>query len=283
MRSAFSFARSWRRYAARAALLCGVLAGGIGAAAAAGTEPLPDEMVKAVQFNDVATVRKMLAAGVDPNAVDARGMPLLAIAARQKSDGVAKLLAARPSIDLDATDRAGENALMFAALNGDASLARFLIDHGAEVNKTGWTPLHYAASSGADEIVKMLLDASAYIDAGSPNGTTPLMMAARGGHIRTVKLLLDEGADMTIKNQLGLTVIDFAKRYNQTEIADGLASRLRKMQAPVAPAAASAPATPATPATPAKASAGPAAAASPAVAASSGGVSKYDEPEYRGH
>jgi ankyrin repeat protein len=98
------------------------------------------------------------------------------------------------------------------------------------VNKKGWTPLHYAATNGHDEIVKILLDHSAYIDAGSPNGTTPLMMAARGGHLSTVKLLLDSGADLRVKNQIGMTAVDFAKRYNEKDVAEGLAARLQSMQ-----------------------------------------------------
>ncbi|MFX8242841.1 ankyrin repeat domain-containing protein, partial [Acinetobacter baumannii] len=82
-----------------------------------------------------------------------------------------------------------------------------------EVNKTGWTALHYAATNGHDNVVKYLLDHAAYIDAESPNATTPLMMAAMNGHITTVKLLLDEGADMNLRNQQKMDVIDFAKRY----------------------------------------------------------------------
>ena len=82
--------------------------------------------------------------------------------------------------------------MMMAALNGDLNFVNLLIAKDAEVNKKGWTPLHYAAANGHDDIVKLLLDHSAYVDAGSPNGTTPLMMAARGGHVSTVKLLLDE-------------------------------------------------------------------------------------------
>ena len=103
-----------------------------------------------------------------------------------------------------------------------------LLDKEAEPNTTGWTALHYAATVGNDEIVQMLLDASAYIDAGSPNNTTPLMMAARGGKILTVKLLLDSGADATLKNDVGMSAIDFAKKFNHQDIVDGLTYRLKK-------------------------------------------------------
>lgn len=181
-----------------------------------------DSLIKAVKFDDVKAVQKALAHGVDPNATDKQGTPLLVIAAREKSDNVAKALMADPKIDLEKLDAAGENAMMLAALNGDADLVKALIDKGAEVNKKGWAPLHYAAANGHDDVVKMLLDESAYIDAGSPNGTTPLMMAARGNYLSTVKVLLDAGADSRVKNQLGLTALDFAKRYQAKDVIAGL-------------------------------------------------------------
>jgi ankyrin repeat protein len=167
---------------------------------------------------------------VDPNLVDDTGTPLLVIAAREKSDKVGKLLADNPNIDLEKLDPAGENAMMLAALNDDLTFVNLLIAKDAEVNKKGWTPLHYAATNGHDDVVKVLLDHSAYIDSGSPNGTTPLMMAARGGHLSTVKLLLDEGADLRVKNQIGMTAVDFANQYHEKDVAQGLAARLASMQ-----------------------------------------------------
>jgi ankyrin repeat protein len=37
------------------------------------------------------------------------------------------------------------------------------------------------------------------------------MMAARYGNAAVVKLLINEGADIHLKNQLGLSALDFAK------------------------------------------------------------------------
>lgn len=209
---------------------CFLLCAALLAHAAAAVAAPADSMIKAAKFDDVKEVTKLLAAGIDPNMVDDQGTPMLVLAAREKSDKVARLLVNDPKTNLEQLDRAGENAMMLAALNGDAGLVQLLIDKGAEVNKKGWTPLHYAATNGHDDIVKLLLDHSAFVDSASPNGTTPMMMAARGGHITTVKLLLDEGADLTIKNQIGLTAISFAKQYKRTEIADGLTARLQAMQ-----------------------------------------------------
>ena len=61
-------------------------------------------------------------------------------------------------------------------------------------------------------MVRVLLQHHAYIDAPSPNGTTPLMMAAHYGNPLVTKLLLEEGADPRLKNDLGLSVLDFAHK-----------------------------------------------------------------------
>lgn len=188
-------------------------------------------LVKAVVFNDTKAVAQALKAGVDPNSRDEKGNPLLVIAMREKSADVATLLINDQRTDLDATNAAGENAMMIASLQGLTPMVKLLIDKDAEVNKKGWAPLHYAAANGHDDIVQILLDASAYVDAESPNGTTPLMMAARGGHITTCKVLLDGGADVRLKNQLGMTAVDFAMQSNQKEIADGLRKRLEQVNA----------------------------------------------------
>ncbi|MEX3605978.1 MAG: ankyrin repeat domain-containing protein [Burkholderia sp.] len=185
-----------------------------------------DAIVKAVKFDDIADIGKQLKNGLDPNRTDDKGNPLIVIAAREKSDKVAEALASAPNVDLEKTDPAGENALMMASLNGDLPLVKFLVDKkGAEVSKKGWTALHYAATNGHDDVVSYLLDKSAYIDAGSPNGTTPLMMAARGNHDTTVTLLLDQSADPAIKNQVGVTALEFAKHYQAPDAVKILSTR----------------------------------------------------------
>jgi ankyrin repeat protein len=222
---------SLRRGAARVARLA--LAGGFACAAFAAlpVQAAPaDTMIKAVKFDDVNEVNKQLSHGMDPNLTDDQGMPLLVLAAREKSDKVAAALVANPKTNIEITDKAGENAMMLAALNGDMDMVQLLISKDAEVNKKGWAPLHYAAANGHDDIVKLLLDHSAYVDAGSPNGTTPLMMAARGGHISTVKLLLDNGADLNVKNQIGMNALDFAKQYKEPDVVEGLTARMQQTQ-----------------------------------------------------
>ena len=90
---------------------------------------------------------------------------------------------------------------------------------GAQVNKTGWTPLHYAVTGGKTKVAQWLLEQKADINALSPNGTTPLMMAAHYGNPEVTRLLLNHGADVQLKNQQGLTALDFARNGPHDESA----------------------------------------------------------------
>ncbi|WP_246541340.1 ankyrin repeat domain-containing protein [Collimonas antrihumi] len=189
-----------------------------------------DAFAKAVQLDDERGMKKLLAAGVDPNLVaqKQRGETGLMLAVHEDSKKVFNVLLNAHGIDLNLRSRNGDTALMIASYKGDVAAVKALLDKEAEPNNTGWTALHYAAAIGNDEIVQMLLDASAYIDAGSPNNTTPIMMAARAGKIMTVKLLLDSGADVTLKNDVGMTAIDLARKFDHNDIADGLTHRLKQ-------------------------------------------------------
>ncbi|WP_081764870.1 ankyrin repeat domain-containing protein [Robbsia andropogonis] len=209
------------RYGSMRQAVAGVAAmsilAGCGVNAQMASAASPDAVIKAVKFDDASAVQRALQSGFNPNTTDAQGMPLLVLAAREKSDKVTEALLADSRTDAEKTDSAGENAMMLAAIVKDASIVRMLIAKGAKVDKPGWTPLHYAASTGDDTIVTILLDAHANVDARSPNDTTPLMMAARGGYASTIQLLIKRGANPLVKNQLGMTALDFGKRYSEPD------------------------------------------------------------------
>jgi ankyrin repeat protein len=189
-----------------------------------------EDFLNSVKMNDVKAVKKALSNGISPNSMDLQGNSALALAITEKSLDVIKLLVDTPSIDLERPNLAGETPIMMLAYNDMYDLLVYLVDkRDVEINKPGWTALHYAATNGHERIAAYLLDKHAYIDALSPNGTTPLMMAARGGHIHVVKLLLDRGADLSKRNGMKMTAIEFAEQSNQSEIATGLKSRWSKL------------------------------------------------------
>ncbi len=192
-----------------------------------------DDFFVAVKRNDVPALRQLAQRGFDLNTRNEAGEHALVLAIRDGSSAVANYLVGEKSVNVEARTAKDESALMMAALKGDLNLARRLIAREAEVNKTGWTPLHYAATNASPvsvDMVQLMLEHYAYIDAESPNGSTPLMMAAQYGQPAVVKLLLEEGADPLIKNQRGLTAIDFAQRAGRASSAEMIAASVRARQ-----------------------------------------------------
>jgi len=192
-----------------------------------------EDFFVAILRDDGDAITALLRRGFDPNTRDPKGQVGLTIALQNGANkAVAALLASR-RLNVEARNAKDESPLMMAAIKGNVEAVKALIARDADVNKTGWTPLHYAASAGSPQhaaIISLLLENHAYIDAASPNGTTPLMMAAHYGSTEAVQLLLDEGADPTLKNQLGLTAADFALRVSRTESAERIAAAIRTRQ-----------------------------------------------------
>ncbi|HUN45461.1 MAG TPA: ankyrin repeat domain-containing protein [Stellaceae bacterium] len=117
-------------------------------------------------------------------------------AEQNKIDDVQTRLSAGDSPDT--VDKNGRTALTYAAMLGNAAMAKLLIDRGASVkfrDKLGNTALHWAADRGNSELVSLLLAAHAPVDDENKQGITPLMMAAGRGQIAVVRLLLKGGAD----------------------------------------------------------------------------------------
>lgn len=177
----------------------------------------------AVRRGDVDVVTALLARGADPNARVIRATP-----ARRISDDVALprevvgstplWLAARyghvhilealgNAADPALTGNDGSTPLMMAiGRDPRVSLeaARHLINRGADVrasDELGDTALHRAASAGFDEIVRLLVDKGASVDARNHQGQSPLAMTRRRGgrdgivdHQTTAALLRELGA-----------------------------------------------------------------------------------------
>ena len=169
-----------------------------------------DDFFKAIVFDQVPVVGNLIYRGMDPNTPTEKGEPALVFAVRSGAPKTVAFLLKQPGIQIDASNTADETALMLAANANDLPSANLLIEAGASVNRPNWTPLHYAASKGHTEMMRLLIDNDAYIDSESPNGTTPLMMAAYYATPKAVKLMLEEGADPNLQNKDGQTALDMA-------------------------------------------------------------------------
>lgn len=180
-----------------------------------------DDFFSAISRDDALVIGKLLDRGFDPNTVNPKGVPALIVAISEPAPKVVAKLLSDQRTRIEAHNAENESPLMLAALKGRLEICKDLIARDADVNRPGWTPLHYAATGGHIEVMQLLLDHHAYIDASSPNGSTPLMMAAMYGTDNAVKLLIEAGADITVRNSLGFSALDFAKQA-QREFAASL-------------------------------------------------------------
>ena len=189
-----------------------------------------EEYSRALVSDNSRAILNLVFRGFDPNTLDSRGRPGLVAALHQDSLKVVDELLKAPKINVNLASRQNETPLMMACIKGHLDLVRRLIKMGADVNREGWTPLHYAASADTPQtldIVKLLLEESAYIDAASPNGTTPLMIAAQYSSEAVVKLLLQEGADIMLRNQRNMTAADFARLADRQYMVELLSKTLQ--------------------------------------------------------
>lgn len=96
------------------------------------------------------------------------------------------------------------NALIIACWSGNLEIIRYLVKHGANVNKVrnddGVTPLLIAAQEGYGNIVKFLVEHGADINKAENNEQTPLYTASMNGHFEIVKFLIEHGADINKTN-----------------------------------------------------------------------------------
>ena len=86
------------------------------------------------------------------------------------------------------------------------------------VDRFGKTPLHVAARNGDAEIVNLLLQDGALVNARNRFNRTPLQMAVFGGHRQVAQTLLDNGARRDLRNVFGRSALDYAVRNRDTEM-----------------------------------------------------------------
>ncbi|MFP8833394.1 ankyrin repeat domain-containing protein [Hydrogenophaga sp. XSHU_21] len=76
-----------------------------------------------------------------------------------------------------------------------------------------------AAEANQIETVTALLDKGVNPNrTGSRSQIQPLWKAAKRGHIKVVKLLVANGADVSAADALGMTALDYARRYSHAEV-----------------------------------------------------------------
>lgn len=150
-------------------------------------------LMKAVQNNDAAAVKKLIAQGVNVSELDAnQDSPLIMAAYKGYTDIVKLLLDAEA--DVAAVDPGMKaTALHAAAYAGHADAARLLIEHKIDIDKqgpyNGYTALHDAIWQNNIETAEVLINAGANLSLKSHSGETPLDFAKSKRHIQIAALI----------------------------------------------------------------------------------------------
>lgn len=117
---------------------------------------------------------------------------------------------------------------MYCRFNG-LSTVNTLLERGADPSgkgKKGSTPLHFAASRGNEEIVKILLQHSKVnVNVKDVSGKTALHMACCEGHSKVCQLLLNYGADIKAVSADKTTPLHSAILNGHSEVARMILNR----------------------------------------------------------
>jgi ankyrin repeat protein len=194
-------------------------------------------LAAAVSKNDLSTVRRLLAAGVDPNSVDATATPVLVRAAGSGRTAIVGALLdaganSNATAPVDGDQGGWPSALMAAAGEGHLDVVELLIARGADVNanyeaveQTFPTALLAAIASGRAEVVRALLDAGADISAKGVMGLEAIHDAALDSDLEIVELLLAHGAEVDTRDGLGGTPLMWAAGAGQVKMVRLLIAR----------------------------------------------------------
>jgi ankyrin repeat protein len=90
--------------------------------------------------------------------------------------------------------------------------------------------MFYAVNDNRIEIVRKYATKERVNHQDNLSQQTPLYYAARRGHIELCRILIEKGADIGHIDSTGKSAIEFAKKAKFNEVADLLASELKRLR-----------------------------------------------------
>ena len=224
-------------------------------------EPEPERQTyplnQAAANGDIEQVRMSISKGVDINAKDEEGNTPLRLAVKSgKMEIVQILVEAGADVNMGSWPPLGE-----AVDKNDVAIAKYLIDHGAnvnaprdwtplvqapyvsnnvemvelliangaDVNAGEWSPLHGAVDERRRDIVELLIKKGADVNAKDGSGSTPLRYSIQNNDWDMFKLLFANGADIKAITPEGLTLLHFMSTYDNPDIIEWLLAKGAKV------------------------------------------------------
>ncbi|KAF8166996.1 ankyrin repeat-containing domain protein [Mycena galopus ATCC 62051] len=178
-------------------------------------------LVAACIVGNTQIAQLLLEHGADVNAKSRYdGRPLQAASCR----GHTEILRLLIEYGVDANEPVGPEGtlLKYAASRRDTEFVRFLLAHGAEVNVQDRSyhgnAIHAASCGGEIDIVRLLLECGADVNARGGYYGNALQAAASRGQIEIVRLLLEHGADANMEGGTYSNALYGACSEGRTEI-----------------------------------------------------------------
>ncbi|MBC8134581.1 MAG: ankyrin repeat domain-containing protein, partial [Fibrella sp.] len=174
-------------------------------------------LAKAADWSDLVAIRRLLAAGADPNVRDTeqegRMTPLMHAAHSGNVPACDALL--RRGAKIETKDKYGFTALTYAAMNQKRNTFDLLLRRGASVKGIpGERALLYAAGGGDRDMVLRLLKRGVNANCRNTDdemeNETPLIRAAVKGDVATARILIRHGARVDLQDEIGRTALTWA-------------------------------------------------------------------------
>ncbi len=176
-----------------------------------------------------AMISALIDAGADPLVVaEGHGSPTPLFEAVQNQAGrvdgnleaVRALLARGAGQNVNARGYEGRTALYHAVKGLNREMVALILtakpDLGVRYSLANGNILYFATQVASAEIVKLLVDAGADVNAADKDGFTPLMSAAGRMDADIVNCLLEHGADFRLKSRAGFTALGLANRRGRS-------------------------------------------------------------------
>ncbi|KAG7469244.1 hypothetical protein MATL_G00126830 [Megalops atlanticus] len=185
----------------------------------------------AVITNQAPLVQALLQAGSDPGALDRNGQTAAHLCCEHGLGACLQLVLSHhsPSACLEVRNYEGLTPLHLAVQNGNKELVRLLLDSGANIDavdiKSGRSPLIHAVENNNMEMINFLIENGCNVNAQSYSGNTALHSACGRGQVEAVRILLRNGADSSLKNYHNDTALMVAKNKKVTDVLRGKGSR----------------------------------------------------------